>query len=112
MEDKNDVVGHALLSDEHLLLAIDDEVAALVVLALTGLFHNRTLCHLVKMAELGADHDGYLSNANLGFVEQGRMFESHSIFIVRNLLYRHFAEDLRLVSESPDSCHMWEDRPV
>ena len=65
LEDKHDVAGHAFLSNEHFLIAIDDEVATLVVAALLGVVDDLRLVEVGQVAELGADHDGDLSNLDL-----------------------------------------------
>ena len=103
MEHKDNVVGHTLLGNEHLFLSVDNKVATLVVLALTGFFYDRTLVHLTKMTELRSDHDRHFSYRNLVVVEQD-LFSGDPTVTVCNFLDLHFAEDLCLVREPSDSC--------
>ena len=58
-------MGHTLLSYEHLLVAIDDKVATLVIAALFGVVDVHGFGVLVEPAVLGSYHDGYLAHQNL-----------------------------------------------
>ena len=65
MEDQNDVVGHALLSDNHLLTAVYDKVAALVKSAFIGVSDDFLVIQISQMAEFRPHHDWHSSKEDL-----------------------------------------------
>ena len=110
MEHEDNVVSHALLSDQHLLLSVDNEVPALIVLAFTGFLDDGVVVHRAQVAEVGADHDWNLANGDLVILQKsGDLF--HTVDVC-NLLDRHFAEHLSLVCQSSDSGLMGLDGSV
>lgn len=62
MEDKDLIVCHSFLSHNYLLTAINDEVAALIILAIFSSVYSVILVELVKLAKLGSEHDRDLAN--------------------------------------------------
>ena len=62
MEDEDLVVGHALLSYYDLLTPINDEVPALVILAILASSHSIILAQAVQLAELRPKHYRDLAN--------------------------------------------------
>ena len=58
------VVGELLLGHDALLLAVHDEVAAIVIAALAGV-KPRFRCHAVQNARIGLQHDGEPAQAEL-----------------------------------------------
>lgn len=51
MVDEHNVLSHALLGNQHFLVAVDDEVTTLVIAALLRALHNFVLTHLGQVAE-------------------------------------------------------------
>lgn len=52
LKNEHDVACHALLSNQNLLLPINDEVAALVIATLAGVFYDLRLGKIRQVAEL------------------------------------------------------------
>lgn len=68
LEDEDLVVGHPLLRDDHLLAAVDDEVAALVVLAVLARVHSVVSVEIAELTELRAKHDWNLADHDSGLL--------------------------------------------
>ena len=66
MEDEDLVVGHALLSHDDFFTPIDDEVAALVILAVLASPDSIILAQAVQLAELRPEHYRDLANHHSG----------------------------------------------
>jgi hypothetical protein len=74
VEDEDDVGGHALICNDDFLTAIDDEVPALVVLALFSVL-DFFVSQVLKLAKLRANHHWYFSKEDVS----GGEF-SHNLF--------------------------------
>ena len=68
MKDIDHVVGHALLGHDHLLAAVDNEVASLIVPAVLAILHTLVLVQALQLAEVAAEHDWHLANVDPGVV--------------------------------------------
>ena len=114
MEDQHDIERHALLCNQDLLVAVDDEVAALVVAALPSILHDLVFAQLGEVAELGADHDWDLANGHLVLLENllllpdGRLTSCRVCITVVDLQDFDGAEDLCLVGEPADPRRVWQ----
>ena len=64
---------HTLLSDQDLLLAIDDEVATLIVSTLPRILDDFILAQLGEVTEARADHDGDFADWDLVLRENRRL---------------------------------------
>ena len=91
-----DVVGaHLLLRDEHLLGAVDDEVAALIVRALAEL-GELLVRVVVEGAVLRPEHDGHLAEEHLGVLLRHDLLRLDILASHRVLLARGRGGDDRL----------------
>ena len=61
MEDEHDVVGHALLSNNHFFASVDDKVTTLVESALFSISDDFLVLQNSQMAEFGPHHDGHFA---------------------------------------------------
>lgn len=124
MKDIYLVVGHSFLSDNHLLTAVDDEVASLVKLAVFTAVNPVILVQTIKLTELRAKHDRNLANHNPCRVELTQhLFDLslpltslrvHLILMPVKLLLRqrYIYEQLRRICEIPHPRLVREDRPI
>ena len=64
---------HTLLSNQDLLLTVDDKVATLIVSALPSILDDFILAQLGEMTEARADHDWDFADWNLVLRENRRL---------------------------------------
>ena len=116
MEDEDDIVRHALLSDQDFLIAIDDKITTLIISALASIFDNLLLGHGGEMTKLGAHHDRNLPDWNLVHIED--LFLGLDFWLsLRRVAHLDLedldgAEDLSLVGDVPDPCPVRQDRLI
>ena len=73
MEDQYDVMSHTFLSDQDLLLTIDNEIATLVVAAFSRILHDLIFAQLRQMTEARADHDWDFADRHFVLLENRRL---------------------------------------
>jgi len=105
LEDEHDVLGHTFLRDEHLLGAVDDEVATLVVAALLRLVHDGVLVEIRQVAELRAHHDGNFSNWDLFIEYLLFFFERRALFGFYDHCFdqTHIYENFSLIGQTANA---------
>jgi len=69
------VVGHPLLSYDHLLTSIDDKVATLIVSAILTIFHSLMFIQVLELAKVASEHDRDLTNVDASIV----LLKDHSL---------------------------------
>ena len=106
---------HTLLSNQDLLLTVDDKVAALIVSALPSILDDFILAQLGEMTEARADHDWDFADWNLILREYRRLRLDFVLACERVLISildledLDGAEDLRLIGQITDPCRVRHD---
>ena len=118
MEYQHNIMRHTLLSNQDLLLTIDDKVATLIISALPRILHNLILAQLGKVTEARADHDWDFADGDLVLHENlclrlNFVLASERVLIsIMDLEDLDLAEDLRLIGQITDPCRVRHDRFV
>ena len=112
VKNEHNVESHALLWNEHFLIAVDNEVAALIVATFTRIFHDLFLVQRAQMTKFRSNHYWDFADLHLILIKGGLFWKDgrytcHGILLsILDLLYLNMAIYFGLVGEASNSGYM------